>query len=66
MGDNSGSRVANGMVTWRAGCVETRTSGSEGGPGRRIELKGRHRALVRPYAGAVVLSVDEKVRHEAP
>src|SRR4051794_14887374 len=48
------------MVTWRAGCVETRTSGSEGGPGKRIELKGRHRALVRPYENAVVWSVDEK------
>ena len=44
----------------RAGCVETRTSGSEGGPGKRIELKSRHRALVRPYERAVVLCMDEK------
>src|SRR5437867_3774241 len=27
-------RGANGMNTWRAGCGETRTSGSEGGPER--------------------------------
>jgi hypothetical protein len=35
---------------WRAGCVGTRTSGSEGGPGKRIIPKGRQRAPVRPYA----------------
>ena len=40
--------------------METRTSGSEGGPGRRTELKSRHRALVRPYEAALVLCVDEK------
>jgi hypothetical protein len=40
--------------------VETRTSGSEGGPGKRVRLKGRHRALVRPYDNVVVWSVDEK------
>jgi hypothetical protein len=28
--------------------------------GRRIELKGRHRALVRPHDTAVVLCMDEK------
>ena len=40
-------------------------SGSEGGLGRRIELKGRHRALVRPYERAVVLCVDEKTQVQA-
>jgi len=33
----------------RAGCAETRTSGSEGGPRRRTAGKPRHRASVRPY-----------------
>jgi len=37
--------------------VETRRSGSEGGPGRRTELKSRHCALVRPYDTGQ-LSVD--------
>ena len=50
---------------WRAGCVETRTSGSEGGPGRRTELKSRHRALVRPYVAAAVFAVDEKPQIQA-
>jgi hypothetical protein len=27
----------HGMIPWRARCVETRTSGSEDGPGRRTE-----------------------------
>jgi transposase len=45
--------------------VETRTSGSEGGPGKRIELTGRHRVLVRPYDAAVVLCVDEKSQIQA-
>src|SRR5680860_404489 len=50
---------------WRAGCGESRTSGSEGGPGKRIEMKVRHRALVRPYEGAVVVCVDEKSQIQA-
>jgi len=45
--------------------VETRTSGSEGGPGKRTELKSRHRALVRPYEAALVLCVDEKTQVQA-
>jgi hypothetical protein len=40
-------------------------SGSEGGSGRRIELKGRHRALVRPYDAAAVFAVDEKPQIQA-
>jgi hypothetical protein len=38
---------------------------SEGGPGRRTELKSRHRALVRPYGKAVVLCLDEKSQIQA-
>jgi hypothetical protein len=45
--------------------VETRASGSEGGPGKRVRLKGRHRALVRPYERAVVFSFDEKNQCQA-
>jgi putative transposase len=37
------------MDLWRAGCAETCTSGSEGGPRRRTEGEPRHRASVRPY-----------------
>src|SRR5215218_8976900 len=36
MGDRDGTdRKAGGMNSWRAGCVETRTSGSEGGLRKR-------------------------------
>src|SRR5450759_1057410 len=38
-----------GMNPWRAGCAETCTSGSEGGPRRRTAGKPRHRVSVRPY-----------------
>ena len=38
----------NGMNTWRAGCSESCTSGSEGGPGKPTS-KGRKGAPVRPY-----------------
>jgi transposase len=50
---------------WRARCGESRTPGSEGGPGKRIELKSRHRVLVRPYDKAVVLCMDEKSQIQA-
>ena len=40
-----------GMNLWRAGCVETRSSGSEGGPRKRTGRNGRHRASVRPLHG---------------
>ena len=39
---------ASGMNTWRAGCGESRTSGSEGGPGKPTTPKGWQGALVRP------------------
>src|SRR5690606_30127795 len=34
---------------WRAGCVETRTSGSEGGLGKPTEGNPGHGVPVRPY-----------------
>ena len=40
MGDRDGTdREARGMNSWRAGCVETRTSGSEGGLRKRTGRK---------------------------
>src|SRR5687767_2939822 len=36
------------MRLWRAGCSETGTSGSEGGPGKRTRTKAWHRAPARP------------------
>ena len=36
------------MNSWRAGCSESCTSGSAGGPGRRAWPKGSHRAPGRP------------------
>jgi RNA-directed DNA polymerase len=36
------------MDSWRAGCGESRTSGSAGGPGKRAWPKDRHRAPGRP------------------
>ena len=36
------------MDLWRAGCSETGTSGSEGGPGKRTRTKAWHRAPARP------------------
>src|SRR3954462_9688437 len=36
------------MGLWRAGCSETGTSGSEGGPGKRTRTKGWYRAPARP------------------
>ena len=35
--------------SWRAGCAETRTSGSGGGPGKRTHRKAGHRAPGRPH-----------------
>ena len=37
-------RHSNGMSTWRAGCGESRTSGSEGGPEKPIVRKARRRS----------------------
>ena len=38
-----------GLIPWRAGCAETRTSGSESGQRKRIGFKSRHRASARLY-----------------
>ena len=37
------------MCLWRARRGGTRSPGSEGGPGRRADPKGRWRAPVRPF-----------------
>jgi MarR family len=42
------------MVLWRARCGESRTSGSEGGPGRRANRKTRTAPWRRPYFGALL------------
>jgi hypothetical protein len=39
--------VTRRMSSWRAGCDESRTSGSASGPGKRTEPKGQHRARAR-------------------
>ena len=44
--------MTGGMVMWRAGCGESRTSGSEGGPGRRTSRKAQTAPCARPYFGA--------------
>ena len=41
--------MTGGMVMWRAGCGESRTSGSEGGPGRRTSRKAQTAPCARPY-----------------
>jgi hypothetical protein len=60
---------------WRAGCEGTRTSGSEGGPRKRADPKGQHRASVRPnhtHASLLVASgtpikvVTERLGHAHP
>jgi len=42
------------MVLWRARCGESRTSGSEGGPGKRASRKARTAPWSRPYFGALL------------
>jgi hypothetical protein len=44
--------MTGGMVMWRAGCGESRTSGSEGGPGKRTRRKACTAPCARPYFGA--------------
>jgi putative transposase len=39
----------NGMSTWRAGCAETCTSGSEGGPGKPASRKAGRAPRSDPY-----------------
>ena len=48
--------MTGGMVLWRAGCGGSRTSGSEGGPGKRTGRKARTAPWSRPYAGAFACS----------
>jgi single-strand DNA-binding protein len=50
MGDRDGTdRKAGGMNSWRAGCVETRTSGSEGGLRKRTGRKTGTAPQPDPY-----------------
>ena len=46
--------MTGGMVSWRAGCGESRTSGSEGGPGRRASREACTAPWARPYFGALL------------
>jgi single-stranded DNA-binding protein len=51
MGSHNGTqRKARGMNSWRAGCVETRTSGSEGGLRKRTGRKTGTAPQPDPYA----------------
>jgi transposase len=60
VGDEGISGIAEGMVMWRAGCGAN-SHVRFGGRARETDrLKGRHRALVRPYERALVLCVDDK------
>ena len=54
--------MAIGMTSWRAGCGESRTSGSGGGPGKRTGRNGRHRAPGRPHWATEAL---DEVRRQA-
>ena len=56
--DVRGSSVTCRMNSWRAGCDESRTSGSEGGPEKRTGPKGQHRAPGRPYVVMVAGTQD--------
>src|SRR5579859_2375269 len=49
-----------GTVTWRARCDESRTSGSEGGPGRRMSRNARTAPRARPYFGALLWEAVEQ------
>ncbi len=46
--------MTSDMILWRAGCGGSRTSGSEGGPGRRTGRKARTAPRSRPHFGAYV------------
>ena len=48
--------MTGGMVLWRAGCGGSRTSGSEGGPGKRAGRKARTAPWSRPYFGGFLCS----------
>ena len=47
--DDNRSAATSGMNTWRAGCGESRTSGSEGGPGKRTGRKAGTAPRPDPY-----------------
>jgi transposase len=49
------------MNLWRAGCVGTRTSGSESGSGKRTSPKGGHRAPARLYRLLFQLPFDDAI-----
>src|SRR5699024_2768825 len=46
---DNGITCTNGMNTWRAGCGESRTSGSEGGPGKPTNRKADRAPRSDPY-----------------
>ena len=46
--------MTGGMVLGRAGCGANRTSGSEGGPGRRASRNAQTAPWSRPYFGALL------------
>ena len=59
--------MTGGMVSWRAGCGESRTSGSEGGPGRRASREACTAPWARPYFGALLwdsVPVSEPITKE--
>src|SRR3954447_19423298 len=51
MVERADNRIAHtsGVNTWRAGCGESRTSGSEGGPGKPISRKADRAPWSDPY-----------------
>ena len=62
MGDRDRTnRNAGGMNSWRAGCVETRTSGSEGGLRKRTGRKTGTAPQPDPYKNALQ-AIKAKVR----
>ncbi len=46
---NNASSQPSGMTTWRAGCGESRTSGSEGGPGKPTSREADRAPRSDPY-----------------
>jgi transposase InsO family protein len=46
---DKGITCTSGMSTWRAGCGESRTSGSEGGPGKPTSREADRAAWSDPY-----------------
>ena len=53
---DKGITRTSGMNTWRAGCAESRTSGSEGGPGKPTSRKADRAPWSDPYTGMMDLS----------